>query len=221
VKKICNERTPPDDCFDRDSFHQVIKVVETLLTGEEIPYSPALYKLALITNNDKIAQKSNNISDARIEDQDLLDANDNMLVFLDWFFTSYIGFMTVIAMVEPDQEETQVVKKGKKRIKITTVRPACGILKYDLTVEFEKQFKGKDHFMVYNNVQTRLGSYFIVKTWRIDDQLMKKSLENTMGFKVKCSDDSFNGYALLRAYTCLFIKHYTTYVLDRYVDIIV
>ena len=74
---------------------------------------------------------------------------------------------------------------------------------------------------MYSNVQTRLGSYFIVKTWRIDDQLMKKSLTNTLGFKVKCSDDSYNGYALFRAYTCLFAKHYTTYVLDRYVDNIV
>jgi len=214
VKKICYD-TVERQGIDAELSKDVLICVKKILTGDYIPYSRELHVLALCSNDHSYFKTHKNVSDASVQNIPLLDCHHTVTKFATLFFERYVGFAIYLPLIEETKTmETVTYVRKKKVIKKTTV-PGCNIRKYDLSVEFEKNFTTKGGCIFFNEMTCRVGSYFIVYPCRDESLIHKKSLTNVLGFEVKGSaEETCKGYALLKAYVYRSKYHFTAYVLD-------
>jgi len=222
VKQICNDTVAragrdavlSNDVLDAELSNDVLICVKNILIGNYVPYSRDLHVLALCSNEPSYFTTHRNVSDASFQNLPLLDCEHSVNNFALLLFVRYVGFAIHLLLIEePEIKET--VTSAKKKKTVTKTIPRCNIVKYDLSVEFEKHFTRKDQCIFFNKIQCRLGSYFIVYPCRDESLIDKKSLTNVLGFEVKGSaDETCTGYALLKAYVYRCNHHFTAYVLD-------
>jgi len=231
-----------DKCpmLDRKATNQdkVLYVAKTVVEGYNMPFSKELLKLAVETNSDAKAAKSDS-TDTIAKHQNFLDAKHTVEVFIGLFFMECMLFWKRVCMVEENQQphlttknrniSDKIPKKKKKKGEKKKEKENEEVLNndlptiqskvtdYDLQSIISSEITSKNKCEAHWDLSNSSGEfkYFIVEVQCLSEYRSEKRLNNSIGLELKCGVTDFNGFAILKSFIYLADHHFTVYVHDR------
>jgi hypothetical protein len=221
---------------DRKAANQekVLYVAKTIVEGYHMPFSKALLNLAVATNNDAKAAKSDS-TDTIAKHQNFLDAKHTVEVFIDFFFMECMLFWKRVCIVEENQQphlttkkrnisSDKIPKKKKKKEKeneevvnndLPTIQSK--VTDYDLQSIISSEITSNNNCEAHWDLSNSSAEfkYFIVEVQCLPEYRFEKRLNNTIGLELNCGVRDFNGFAILKSFIYLADHHFTVYVHDR------
>jgi len=231
-----------DKCpmLDRKATNQdkVLYVAKTVVEGYNMPFNKALLNLAVETNSDAKAAKSDS-TDTIAKHQNFLDAKDTVQVLIDFFFEECMRFWKRVYMVEENQQPHLSTKKRNTSDKIQKKRKKNGekkkekeneevvnndlltiqskVTDYDLQSIISSEITSKNNCEAHWDLSNSSAEfkYFIVEVQCLPEYRFEKRLNNTIALELNCGVRDFNGFAILKSFIYLADHHFTVYVHDR------
>jgi len=226
--------------LDRKATNQdkVLYVAKTVVEGYNMPFNKELLKLAVETNSDAKAAKSDS-TDTIAKHQNFLDAKHTVEVFIVFFFMECMLFWKRVCMVEENQQPHLTTKNRNTSDKIPKKKKKKGekkkekeneevlnndlptiqskVTDYDLESIISSEITSKKDCEAHWDLSNSSAEfkYFIVEVQCLPEYRSEKRLNNSIGLELKCGVTDFNGFAILKSFIYLADHHFTVYVHDR------
>jgi hypothetical protein len=213
---------------------KVLFVAKIIVEGYNMPFTKELLKLAVETNSDAKAAKSDS-TDTIAKHQNFLDAKHTVQVLIDFFFMECMVFWKRVFMVEENQQphlttkkrnisSDKIPKKKKKKEKeneevvnndLPTIQSK--VTDYDLQSIISSEITSNNNCEAHWDLSNSSAEfkYFIVEVQCLPEYRFEKRLNNTIGLELNCGVRDFNGFAILKSFIYLADHHFTVYVHDR------
>ena len=238
-----------DKCpmLDRKATNQdkVLYVAKTVVEGYIMPFTKELLKLAVATNNDAKAAKSDS-TDTIAKYQNFLDAKHTVHVLIDFFFEECMLFWKLV--IKGGEDENMQDSNTRRSQPVTKKRNISGriskkkknaekenekeneevvnndlltiqskVIDYDLQSIISSEIKSKKDCEAQRDLCNSSAEfkYFIVEVQCTEEYRCVKRLNNTIALELNCGVGDFNGFAILKSFIYFADHHFTVYVHDR------
>jgi len=236
-----------DPMLDRKATNQdkVLWVAKTVVEGYIMPFTKELLKLAVETNNDAKAAKSDS-TDTIAKYQNFLDAKHTVHVLIDFFFEECMLFWKLV--IKGGEDENMQDSNTRRSQPVTKKRNISGriskkkknaekenekeneevvnndlltiqskVIDYDLQSIISSEIKSKKDCEAQRDLCNSSAEfkYFIVEVQCTEEYRCVKRLNNTIALELNCGVGNFNGFAILKSFIYFADHHFTVYVHDR------
>jgi hypothetical protein len=233
--------------LDRKATNQdkVLYVAKTVVEGYIMPFTKELLKLAVATNNDAKAAKSDS-TDTIAKYQNFLDAKHTVHVLIDFFFEECMLFWKLV--IKGGEDENMQDSNTRRSQPVTKKRNISGriskkkknaekenekeneevvnndlltiqskVIDYDLQSIISSEIKSKKDCEAQRDLCNSSAEfkYFIVEVQCTEEYRCVKRLNNTIALELNCGVGDFNGFAILKSFIYFADHHFTVYVHDR------
>ena len=233
--------------LDRKATNQdkVLYVAKTVVEGYIMPFTKELLKLAVATNNDAKADKSDS-TDTIAKYQNFLDAKHTVHVLIDFFFEECMLFWKIV--IKGGEDENMQDSNTRRSQPVTKKRNISGriskkkknaekenekeneevvnndlltiqskVIDYDLQSIISSEIKSKKDCEAQRDLCNSSAEfkYFIVEVQCTEEYRCVKRLNNTIALELNCGVGDFNGFAILKSFIYFADHHFTVYVHDR------